>query len=179
MIQNCEFFVGTGINPDYEAIKRFLTVRPYPVDAPGVETSLHKTVGDIALVLYAVLWEDLKCAGTKVPKEMEEVWGVTTLFEDAFQGIDPRVVEMDEFLFNPTGYTGVPLDNWEGDGSFCLTTAKRLNGAVAIFKPGVAERIERAIGSFWAVFTSVHEAMIHPMTEVDADILQVIMDSCL
>ena len=58
MIRNCEFFVDGKINPDYEAVKHFLTVRPYPVDVEGVDGAIHKTVGDIALVLYAVLWED-------------------------------------------------------------------------------------------------------------------------
>ena len=178
MIRNCEFFVDGKINPDYEAVKHFLAVRPYPVDAEGVEGAIHKTVGDIALVLYAVLWEDeQRCTGTKVPAGMEEIWGVEldTLFDDAFERVDPRVMELDDFLLDPTGYKGTSLDDWEGNGSFCLTTVEKLNGSVAIFKPGVAERIEGAIGPFWLAFTSIHEVMIHPVTEVDADVLRIVM----
>ena len=108
---------------------------------------------------------------------MEEIWGVEldTLFEDAFERVDPQVMELDAFLLDPTGYEGRSLDAWEGNGSFCLTTAKKVNGAVGIFKPGVAGKIEDAIGPFWLAFTSIHEVMIHPVTEVDADVLRIVM----
>lgn len=44
----------------------------------------------------------------------------------------------------------------------CLSTTIRTNGAVAIFLPGVAERIGQLMGcGFYMVFTSIHEVMIH------------------
>ena len=45
----------------------------------------------------------------------------------------------------------------------CLSTSIRTNGAVAIFLPDVAQRIADLMDDdFYIVFTSVHEAMIHP-----------------
>ena len=48
----------------------------------------------------------------------------------------------------------------------CLSTTIRSNGAVAVFLPGVAERLSELLeGDFYAVFTSVHEVMIHSVVE--------------
>ena len=45
----------------------------------------------------------------------------------------------------------------------CLSTSIRTNGAVAVFLPDVAQRIADLMDDdFYIVFTSVHEAMIHP-----------------
>ena len=41
----------------------------------------------------------------------------------------------------------------------CLSTSVRTNGAVAVFLPGV--------GSFYMVFTSIHEVMIHSEDSAD------------
>ena len=39
----------------------------------------------------------------------------------------------------------------------CLSTSVRTNGAVAVFLPGVAQRLGKLIGgSFYMVFTSIH-----------------------
>ena len=44
----------------------------------------------------------------------------------------------------------------------CLSTARRTNGAVAIFLPGVAKRLADLMDAdFYMVFTSIHEVMIH------------------
>ena len=47
-------------------------------------------------------------------------------------------------------------------GATLLTTSQRTNGAVAIFIPGVAEKLAELFDdSFYVVFTSIHECMIH------------------
>ena len=44
-----------------------------------------------------------------------------------------------------------------------LTTTRKLNGAIAMFYPGVKERLARLSGgSYYVAFTSVNEACIHP-----------------
>ena len=168
-----EFLVGGQLNPDYDAVKHALTIRPYPLEKAG--NSIYKKVGDIALVLYAVLQEDdYKTVGAKVPAGMEEVWGVPKekMLRDAFEKVEPRVISFAQF-------EGTPLDEWKADGYFCLTTDKKLNGAVAVFKPGVAEQINRMIGPFNIIFTSCHEAMIHPVDEFDTKDLRQIMEDTM
>lgn len=51
----------------------------------------------------------------------------------------------------------------ERNAGSCLSTSIRTNGAVAVFLPDVAQRIADLMDDdFYIVFTSVHEAMIHP-----------------
>ncbi len=176
---------------EYGRMKDRLVVRPYPADAPGVEDSIHKTIGDIALVLYAVLHEgDGMVAGAKVPVSMGEGWGIPggellgAALRNSMGKDQPRILDMLGVLDDPEGYAGIPLEEFEWDGSApcgstCLTTRSKMNGAVAAFMPGVAEGIAEAFGSdFYLVFTSVHEAMLHPVGEIDVETLvQVLEDT--
>ena len=60
------------------------------------------------------------------------------------------------------------------------TTAKKTNGAVAIFYPGVAERFAGVLDSdLYLVFTSVHEVMVHKADGVDAVDLSIILQDIL
>ena len=59
----------------------------------------------------------------------------------------------------------------------CLSTTIRTNGAVAIFLPGVAERIGQLMGGgFYMVFTSIHEVMIHNEKSADPEELKKVME---
>lgn len=52
----------------------------------------------------------------------------------------------------------------------CLSTSKKTNGAVAVFLPGVAERLAALLESdFYMVFTSIHEVMIHNDRNVEPE----------
>ena len=43
-----------------------------------------------------------------------------------------------------------------------VTTTRQLNGAIAMFYPGVKERLAELFdGSFYIAFTSLHEARVH------------------
>ena len=63
---------------------------------------------------------------------------------------------------------GSDMDIIEFHMSPTVTTTKQVNGAIAMFYPGVMERIaEMAGGSYYVVFTSIHEAKIHCAGSVD------------
>ena len=182
MINNVLEIVNTL--EDYEVVKDLLTIRPYPVGAPGVEDSIHKVVGDIALVLYAALKEgDEVLVGARIPRKLGEAWGIPSdtlmavVFNNTMAKNEPRILDIASFLFTPDGIGGIPLDEFEGDFPYvCLTTEKKINGAIAAFMPGVAKRIANAFGSdIYLVFTSVHEVMIHPVGEFEKETLQCVM----
>ena len=87
----------------------------------------------------------------------------------------PRIYRWDQMLFNPV-YEGEEFMSPSTEEAInqdlignCLTTAKKTNGAVAIFYPGVAERFAGVLDSdLYLVFTSVHEVMVHKADGVDA-----------
>ena len=65
-------------------------------------------------------------------------------------------------------------------GGNCLSTTERTNGAVAVFLPGVAERLGKLLGSgFYMVFTSIHEAMIHDDRNITREALAPILSTTL
>ena len=61
----------------------------------------------------------------------------------------------------------------EGMRGYRLTTVSMKNGAIAIFYPGVMERLGELLGGdYYVGFTSVHEAVIHPIRYKNPDEMQ-------
>jgi hypothetical protein len=54
------------------------------------------------------------------------------------------------------------------DNTALVTTSRKTNGAIAMFYPGVKEKLaEMFDDSFYVAFTSIHEAMIHKKGSID------------
>ena len=162
---------------EYEVMKERLMIRPvnYTSHKSELDKHIYKVYGDIALVLYAVLYDDQRGLGSiKMPKDIVESWekDVETIFEDAliqtFAHAQPRLytnlwdtiktpVEKGAFMslnsdVNKIEKYQVPL----------VTTTKKTNGAIAMFYPGVQEKIAQLFGSsYYVAFTSIHEARVH------------------
>ena len=78
----------------------------------------------------------------------------------------PRIFYWEKLVYNPDydGESFMDLNHEfylkkDSIGS-CLSTARRTNGAIAIFLPGVAKRLADLMDADM-VFTSIHEVMIH------------------
>lgn len=158
---------------DFDYIKDKLTVRllPYEENKEKLEDVVYERFYDIAVVLYITIsHEDGILNTAKVKRSFAEKWNKTPseLFPIATQNIMrdqcPMIGDLtaavadnleDVFLATPeniSSYVGAAL----------LTTSQKTNGAVAAFIPGVADKlVELFDGSFYVVFTSIHEAMIH------------------
>lgn len=158
---------------DFDYIKDKLTVRllPYEENKEKLEDVVYERFYDIAVVLYITIsHEDGILNTAKVKRSFIEKWNKTPseLFPIAAQNVirdqHPMIGDLtavvadnlkDVFLATPesiSSYVGAAL----------LTTSQKTNGAVAVFIPGVADKlVELFDGSFYVVFTSIHEAMIH------------------
>ncbi|MBR6837132.1 MAG: hypothetical protein IKM72_14185, partial [Oscillospiraceae bacterium] len=54
------------------------------------------------------------------------------------------------------------------DGALLVTTNRKTNGAIAMFYPGVKDRLADLLdGNYYIAFTSIHEAMIHREGTID------------
>ena len=83
-------------------------------------------------------------------KNFERLQWERLLFNPAYEGEDFMDMNYEENIV-------------ERNAGSCLSTSIRTNGAVAVFLPDVAQRIADLMDDdFYIVFTSVHEAMIHP-----------------
>lgn len=185
---------------DYETAKDSLFIRllNYDDNSKELSNAVYKRIGDIAQVLYMKVSEcDGNIMSTKIFKSVVEKWkedGLTlsedNILEEALRNTErmypPRIYRWDQMLFNPEyegeefmspGTEEVISQDLIGN---CLTTAKKTNGAVAIFYPGVAERFADVLDSdLYLVFTSVHEVMVHKADTVDAVDLSIILQDTL
>ena len=116
----------------------------------------------------------------KIKKHMLQKWeqDEQSVFNEALLNTyfisPPRIYCWEKLLYN-LDYEGENFMNLLFDMSLkkdaignCLSTSVRTNGAVAVFLPGVAQRLGKLIGgSFYMVFTSIHEVMIHSEDSAD------------
>lgn len=185
---------------DYETAKDSLFIRllNYDDNSEGLKDAIYKKIGDITQVLYMKVSEcDGNIMSTKIFKSVVEKWkedGLTlsedNILEEALRNTErmypPRIYRWDQMLFNPE-YEGEEFMSPGTEEAIsqdlignCLTTAKKTNGAVAIFYPGVVERFADVLDSdLYLVFTSVHEVMVHKADAVDAVDLSIILQDTL
>ena len=149
-----------------------------------LQECIYRTIGDIALVLYARMGElNGSSASVKIKRHMLEKWNQDPqqVFEEALLNTyfisPPRIYCWEKLIFDPD-YTGENFMNLLCDYKIkkdvlgnCLSTT--------IFLPGVAERIGQLMGcGFYMVFTSIHEVMIHSeKTAVPEDLKHVLEDT--
>ena len=185
---------------DYETAKDSLFIRllNYDDNSEGLKDAIYKKIGDITQVLYMKVSErDGNVMSTKILKSIVRKWQANSdllsedyIFEEALKNTErmypPRIYRWDQMLFNPE-YEGEEFMSPGTEEAIsqdlignCLTTAKKTNGAVAIFYPGVAERFADVLDSdLYLVFTSVHEVMVHKADAVDAVDLSIILQDTL
>ena len=180
---------------DYVKARDKLFIRLVNIEKNKLElrNAIYKSIGDIALVLYLRVEETKeRLTSIKIRKEFVEGWKQDReqVFADALLNTyylaPPRIYRWEELIYD-LEYEG---DNFmdvlaqyelrkDAMGN-CLSTTKRTNGAVAVFLPGVAQRLAYLLGgSFYMVFTSIHEVMIHIVTMVDPKDLQHVLQNTI
>lgn len=170
-----EELFGDGIR--YESVKNRLIIRPlnYADNSYELRNSFYHRIGDMALVLYAIGYDgDGTLTTIKVPKDFPEKWGTDaeTAFDEAllntFVTRPPRLYfSARECIDPPYGrgaFMALGADyHISGPGvSPTLTTFPNTNGAIALFYPGVQQKLANVMGgSYYIAFTSIHEARLH------------------
>ncbi len=173
-------------NVSYEECRERLILRP--INFQHYRQSLNNCIfwkyGDIALVLYGLLsdWGD-EYVTMKMQREITRHWNIsderilTDALLNCYGKMPPRLFLAEDMMncMDPEkgvfmrGERGIPVkinrkDKWEGIRGYRLTTAKQINGALAVFYPGVRERLAEIMGGDYFIgFTSIHEAVIHPV----------------
>ena len=176
-LKNVGFFEKTKNLNNYEKVKSDLFVRLMNRKKHQKELSraVYRAIGDIALVLYMQVGEVDGCTSSmKIRRECLEEWGIdeNAVFDAALINTyfisPPRIFLWEKLIGNPE-YDGECFMDLNHEFHLkrdsignCLSTARRTNGAVAVFLPGVAKRLADLMNAdFYLVFTSIHEVMIH------------------
>lgn len=162
---------------DYGTAKSRLLVRliNYGRNTDVLRDVVYKTFGDIAFTVCAIVDENEHgITSTKILKTMVKKWGKNEddIFNEAIENTyrisPPRFYTLEKMLLNDI-YSGDSFmnsdDTFQLNDHFAenlLSTTRQTNGAIAVFLPGVAEKISEMLNSdFYMVFTSIHEVMIH------------------
>lgn len=181
---------------DYDTAKSRLFVRliNYDRNADILRDVVHKTLGDIVFTVYAIVDEnEFGIVSTKVLKSMVKKWDKNEddIFNEAIKNTyyltPPRIYKWEGVLCDES-YAG---ESFMNDEDICdlsksfsgniLSTTRKTNGAIAVFLPGVAEKISELLDSdFYMVFTSIHEVMIHSTgSGVDPKDLKLVLQDTL
>ena len=159
-------------NTDYEVVRKDLIIRPlnYTLHSRELTKSVYRTVGDIVLVLYQLISDvGNSLITSKIQKEELETWGMAgqeqQVLDDALENtakLFPACVqdyakgECVDFLNDDFKYEDIAITNF-----ILLSTFRTTNGAVAMFYPGVADKLfDLMNGEFNAVFMNINDVLI-------------------
>lgn len=162
----------------YERIRDHLVIRPLSLAKRGetIRKGIYRIVGDFALVLYLeAAATDTDYYSSMVPRQILGAWNmeadevIDAVLADLAERNPPRMYEdladIVEQHKEPGFFMHFPYQ-MESDVSIpVVTTLPHMNGAVAMFYPGVAGRLYELLGENYIIgFTSVHEAILHRVT---------------
>ncbi len=163
---------------NYSFIHSHLIVRPinFPDNRYELKNCIYKQVGDIALVLYALIYDDEKMGvvTAKIPKAAFDAWNkdISEVWQEAVSNTNvwapPRMYmkpsEVKNASYEKGAFMALNAVQEKMNSLYVptVTTTKQQNGAIAMFYPGVQEKIAQVCGgSYYVVFTSIHDARIH------------------
>ncbi|MBO5336668.1 MAG: hypothetical protein J6A94_06005 [Lachnospiraceae bacterium] len=169
----------------YEKNSEHFILRPmnYRRNREELADCIYWRYGDIALVLHEGLGEEGRDYITvKIRRYMVEKWNIvpermlTNALINTYAKMPPRLFLAGDVRFFYNWEDGVfmpgesgrrtmvkPRNREEALRGYRLTTTKMKDGAIAIFYPGVQERIGELLGGDFLVgFTSIHQVVIHP-----------------
>ena len=177
----------------YAATKDILIVRPIHIDAEFYGKYedmpfMYKAISDIALVVYGIVADKDGILNTvKLPMELIEKWenenetDEDDVFEQAMRNTEERYkaalytnifdIENTPILDCMLMENGYRVTELTDNTVALITTTKKTNGAIAMWYSGGKEKISELYGgsSFYAAFTSIHEAMIHKAGTMSVD----------
>ncbi|MBQ6734082.1 MAG: hypothetical protein IJR00_04140 [Lachnospiraceae bacterium] len=165
----------------YETAQFHTILRPlnYADNRQSLVGHVYQTVGDIALVLYFLVSDrGGQLFTTKISADQFNSWGLAkeAVMEDALLNnislAQPRIYTDPRDLERPPVSKGafMALDSdvksLPSRGAV-VTTTRTTNGAIALFYPGVKEKIAELFqDDFYVVFTAISEAWVHPKGSV-------------
>ena len=163
--------LGARFNGTYEEFREALILRPLNYDhyKQILEHHVYRLIGDVALVLYMLVGdENHRLTTSKIEREEVERWGIPKdrVLEDALINTarlyppcvyDKRVGQEIDVLKVDFSREDISLLH----GLILVSTFRTTNGAVALFYPGVVDKLMKIMkGAFEAVFMNINDVMI-------------------
>ena len=166
---------------EYDLLKDKLFIRPLNFKDHRYELKNHiyKCIGDMVLVLYILASDENDgkrhdVLSVKVPRSSMQAWGIDEeeVWENAMSNTyimaPPRIYLNAMDIVNPPYHRGAFMALNSDITSLppltvpTVTTTAQINGAIAMFYPGVMKRIAELFGDdYYIAFTGTSEARLH------------------
>lgn len=165
----------------YEALREKLFIRPlnYNDHRYELKENVSRRIGDMALVLYVLANDERNgerhdVMSMKMPRLMMEKWGLPeeevwdNALNNTYMMAPPRLYLNMMDTYNPPYHKGAfmalnsDIKSLSAHAVPTITTTSQMNGAIAMFYPGVKERLAELFGGdYYVAFTSVHDVRLH------------------
>ena len=166
---------------EYDLLKDKLFIRPLNFNDHRYELKNHiyRRVGDMVLVLYILASDENDgkrhdVMSIKIPKSSMQAWGIAEeeVWENALSNTyimaPPRIYLNAMDIVNPPYHRGAfmalnsDITSLAPNAVPTVTTTAQINGAIAMFYPGVMKRIAELFGDdYYIAFTGTSEARLH------------------
>ena len=166
---------------EYDLLKDKLFIRPLNFNDHRYELKNHifRRIGDMVLVLYILASDENNgkthdVLSVKVPKASMQEWGIDEeeVWESAMSNTyimaPPRIYLKPMDLVDPPYHRGAfmalnsDITSLSPNAVPTVTTTVQINGAIAMFYPGVMKRIAELFGDdYYIAFTGTSEARLH------------------
>lgn len=185
-IESSRKFMELGIidlieKNEYDLLKDRLFIRPLNFNDHRYELKNHiyRRVGDMVLVLYILASDENNgkthdVLSVKVPKASMQAWGIDEeeVWESAMSNTyimaPPRIYLKPMDIVDPPYHRGAfmalnsDITSLSPNAVPTVTTTVQINGAIAMFYPGVMQRIAELFGDdYYIAFTGTSEARLH------------------
>lgn len=166
---------------EYGPLKDRLFIRPLNFKDHRYELKNHiyRRIGDMVLVLYILVSDENDgkthdVLSVKLPKTSMQAWGIDEeeVWENAMSNTyimaPPRIYLNPMDLLDPPYHRGAfmalnsDITSLPPRAVPAVTTTAQINGAIAMFYPGVMKRIAELFGDdYYVAFTGTSEARLH------------------
>ncbi len=172
----------TRAQGDYEAMKEQLIIRPlnYGLHMRELKGCVYQKFSDFAFVLYQLVSDEGdSLISSKIKREELEQWGCADREEEVMKEAmantmrrfppvvyDYRIRQEVNFLEADVTRKDIMMQAGLAGNHILLSTSKCTNGAVALFYPGVVEKMMQVMGGpFNAVLMNTNDILIFDLRE--------------
>ena len=161
----------------YKELRKHIILRPlnYGYNKEKLNEGVYYLIGDIALTLYINIGNfKNNYVSCMAPKKLLTIWEkgevevMETAIRNTYRMFSPRIfntfssLHLGEPQLHEFMHTTPDILKTGQVKSIFITTENIVNGAIAIFVPGVAKRLAELIGNdLYVGFISINEAVIH------------------
>lgn len=182
IVKRYGLYTEEGTLQTYEKVKNNMVVRLHNLirDRELLESDVYRICGDIAITVYWRADSENTLYCMRIPERMLKSWRKSkeNVIQDALYNTlrvsPPKRYDQIDWLLGRTYVEDiVETAEWK-NGLFgnCISTEEVTFGAVAIFLPGVAQKIADIYqGDFYFAFLLQHGVMVHDVRKTDPDMI--------